>query len=158
MHPNEELIHTFYGCLARRDGAGMAACYHPEVVFSDPAFARLSGAQAGAMWRMLCERGHDLAVRHTAVVADDQRGSAHWEATYTFSKTGRQVLNIIDAAFEFKDGKIVRHTDSFNFWRWAGQALGPVGKLFGWAPPLKRAVGKEAMRGLDAWMAKNKIA
>jgi hypothetical protein len=93
-----------------------------------------------------------------AVVADDQRGSAHWEATYTFSKTGRQVLNIIDAAFEFKDGKIVRHTDSFNFWRWAGQALGPVGKLFGWAPPLKRAVGKEAMRGLDAWMAKNKIA
>jgi ketosteroid isomerase-like protein len=157
MHPNEELIHTFYGCLSRRDGAGMAACYHPDIVFSDPAFARLTGAQAGAMWRMLCERGHDLAVRHTDVVADDQRGSAHWEATYSFSKTGRQVLNIIDAAFEFKDGKIIRHTDSFNFWRWAGQALGPVGKLFGWAPPLKRAVGKEAMRGLNAWMAKNKI-
>ena len=153
MHPNAELIHTFYTCFANRDGAGMAACYHPNIVFSDPVFTHLAGPQAGAMWQMLCARGHDLAVRHTNVEANDTHGSAHWEATYTF-RTGRLVHNVIEATFDFQDGAIMRHTDAFDLWKWAGMALGTKGKLLGWTPFVQSAIRNQAMHGLDAWMQK----
>ena len=44
-------------------------------------------------------------------------------------ETGNAVLNRIDARFTFRDGKIIRHEDSFDLWKWAGQALGMKGKL-----------------------------
>jgi ketosteroid isomerase-like protein len=154
MHPNAELITRFYEAFGRRDAEGMVACYAPDVVFSDPVFPSLRGEEAGAMWRMLCERGKDLRVEASGIDADDRAGRAHWEAHYTFSATGQRVHNVIDARFEFKDGKITRHTDSFNLTRWAGMALGLKGKLLGWAPPVQNAIRKQADAGLRAWMKK----
>lgn len=132
----------------------MAACYHPEVVFSDPAFGALHGERAADMWRMLVARAKDLEVVVSDVRADDAAGSARWVATYTFGKSGRRVRNVIDARFRFRDGLIVRHDDSFDLWKWAGMALGPTGRLLGWTPLVKRRVRREALRGLDAFRAK----
>jgi ketosteroid isomerase-like protein len=154
-HPNEQLIHAFYTSFQRRDAAGMTACYHPQVVFSDPVFVNLRGERAVAMWQMLCARGQDLDVTFSNVRADDQRGSAHWEARYTFSKTGRQVHNVIDAAFVFQDGQIIQHTDTFNLWRWARLALGPTGLLLGWTPFVQAAIRKEAVAGLERFVQKH---
>ena len=61
----------------------------------------------------------------------EQTGSAHWEARYLFSKTGRSVYNKIEAQFEFKDGKIIKHTDDFDLHKWASQAMGWKGKILG---------------------------
>ncbi|MEZ4405883.1 MAG: nuclear transport factor 2 family protein [Polyangiales bacterium] len=154
MHPNEKLIHDFYEAFAKRDGEAMAALYHPEVVFSDPVFPGLKGKRAGDMWRMLTERGKDLRVEHSGVSADDTSGRAHWEAWYTFSATGRSVHNVIDATFRFKDGKIIGHTDRFDFWRWSRQALGPVGLLLGWTPIVQNKVRAQAAKGLDQFEAR----
>ena len=151
MHPHAGLIETFYSSFQKRDAEGMVACYHPEVVFSDPVFHELAGARACAMWRMLCERATELAVDYRDVRADDRSGSAHWEARYLFSATGRRVHNVIDATFEFRDAKIIRHADTFDLWRWAGMALGPRGKLLGWLPPVQRAIHDKAVGGLDAF-------
>ncbi len=148
MHPNAELITRFYSAFQRKDAAAMAACYHAEVRFSDPVFPDLRGAAAGAMWAMLCARGKDLAVEFRDVQADDARGRAHWDARYTFSATGRAVLNRIDAQFEFRDGRIARHVDRFSFWGWARQALGPAGLLLGWTPMLRAKVRAQAAAGL----------
>ena len=155
MHSNAELVTRFYTAFQRRDGAAMAACYAPGVVFSDPVFPRLEGPHAGAMWRMLCERGTDLEVTFTGVTCDDARGSAHWDARYTFTQTGRKVLNRIDAAFEFSGGAIVRHVDSFDLYRWSRQALGPVGLLLGWSPVVRNKVRRSAATALAAWEAKH---
>ncbi|HEX2079092.1 MAG TPA: nuclear transport factor 2 family protein [Longimicrobium sp.] len=152
MHPNAALIHRFYDSFAARDAAGMKACYHPDVVFHDPAFGELRGEEAGAMWAMLCGRAKDLQVTSSDVHADDARGRARWEARYTFAQTGRPVLNRIDAEFEFRDGLIVRHTDRFGFWRWARQALGPAGLLLGWTPLIRNRVRATARRGLEKYM------
>ena len=153
MHPNAELITRFYQAFARRDAAGMAACYHAEVHFSDPAFPELRGAAAAAMWAMLLARGKDLRIETSGIEADDYAGRAHWDATYTFSKTGRMVLNRIDAQFRFKDGLIVEHIDRFSFARWSRQALGLPGYLLGHSLFLKRKVQAEAAKGLAAWQA-----
>lgn len=149
MHPNARLIETFYTSFQKRDAEGMVACYHPDVRFSDPVFHELVGPRACAMWRMLCKRAKDLEIEFRDVQADDKTGSAHWEARYLFSATGRNVHNVIDAKFEFRDGKIVRHADTFDLWRWAGMAMGAKGKLLGWLPPVQQAIHKKAMGGLD---------
>jgi len=154
VHPNEALIERFYRAFQARDAAGMGACYHPEVVFSDPVFPELRGRAAGAMWTMLCGRAKDLDLVFGDVHADDARGRAHWEARYTFSPTGRRVYNEIDAIFDFRDGLIARHVDRFDFWRWARQALGPTGWLLGWTPIMRDKVRSEARRGLDAFLQK----
>lgn len=154
MHPNAQLLERFYQAFARRDAATMAACYHPEASFSDPAFPALRGAEIGAMWAMLCARAQDFELMYSGISADDQAGKVHWEPRYLFSKTGRRVHNIIDAEFRFRDGLIVEHRDHFDFWRWARQALGPAGWLLGWSGALRGKVQAEAARGLAAWQAK----
>ena len=153
-HPNAQLIDTFYAAFAKRDAETMAACYHPDIWFSDPVFLDLRGPRAGNMWRMLCQRATTLAIEYSGISADDTTGKAHWEARYDFTATGRKVHNIIDARFEFKDGKIVRHADTFDLWRWAGMALGPKGTFLGWLPPVQGAIRKQAIKGLDVFEAK----
>jgi ketosteroid isomerase-like protein len=143
-------IATFYEAFQRRDGAAMAACYTPDATFRDPAFD-LRGEDVGRMWRMLCERGKDLHLEFANVHADGDRGSADWQAWYSFSKTGRNVHNVIHAEFRFRDGLICEHVDRFDFWRWSRQALGPAGLLLGWTPFLRNKVRTEAARGLAAF-------
>lgn len=151
---NRALITRFYEAFARKDGAAMTACYHPQARFADPAFPDLRGDQVGVMWTMLCERAQDFSLEFSAVKAEGERGSAHWEAHYLFSKTGRKVHNIIDAEFRFQDGLIIEHTDRFNFWRWSRQALGVPGVLLGWSGFLRGKVQAEAARGLAAFQRK----
>jgi ketosteroid isomerase-like protein len=152
MHSHAQLIVSFYTAFNRRDAAGMIACYHPEVHFSDPVFPDLRGPRAGAMWRMLCARGKDLQLHFDDVYADDRQGRARWVATYTFSATGRRVENHIQAELEFADGKILRHRDQFSLYRWASMALGPKGMLLGWLPPVQNAIRKQAAGSLEAFI------
>ena len=168
MHPNAELLTGFYGAFAAKDGDAMASAYAADARFSDPVFTALRGSEIGAMWKMLCARATDLRIKASGIDADDTEGRAHWEAWYTLSprgsgktssaagvsKTGRKVHNVIDAKFEFEDGKITVHRDHFDFWRWSRMALGTPGKLLGWTPMLRHAVRKEARHGLDKFIAR----
>ncbi len=129
----QKLIETFYEAFAKLDADTMVSCYHDDVIFEDPAFGVLKGERAKNMWRMLCEsqKGGNFVVEYSKIEADSEKGTAHWEAHYHFSQTGRKVHNIIDAEFTFKDGKIITHTDRFNLHSWAKQAMGFKGLLLG---------------------------
>ena len=151
MHPHEILLREFYDRFAARDAEGMARCYHADIAFSDPVFPMLHGQEAGDMWRMLLSRAADLAVTLDEARGDRDGGEARWTARYTFTRTGRPVVNRVHGLFAFRDGLIVRHHDSFSFWRWASQALGPAGMLLGWAPPLRWKVRKDAARALERY-------
>jgi len=152
-HPNAALIARFYAALGRRDADAMIACYAPDVTFSDPVFPSLDAAGAAAMWRMLCARGRDLAVEVSSIGADATSGHAHWDATYTYSATGRRVINRIDAQFAFRDGLICRHQDRFDLHRWLRQALGWKGAMLGWLPAVQRKVQAQAATALAQWRA-----
>ena len=144
MNPNEELIKTFYTSFQKLDAEAMVDCYHPDIHFYDPVFLNLSGLEVGAMWRMICSQAKNFELAFSGIQADGQAGKAHWEAKYDFSATGRRVHNKIDAEFEFQDGKIIKHNDTFDFWKWSSQALGPAGLLLGWTPLLRKKVQKQA--------------
>lgn len=146
---NERLIRQFYEAFAAGDADAMVACYADEIEFSDPAFGVLNGADAKNMWRMLVERGNgEIRIEFKNVRADDRQGAADWTADYLFSKTGRPVHNEIHAEFEFGDGRILRHRDSFDFWKWSRQALGPIGALLGWSSFLQNKIRRTARESL----------
>ncbi len=150
-HPNTLLIERFYGALDEGEGATMESCYAPDVQFSDPVFTDLRGPRAGAMWRMLTDAPGELRIELLEHDADEASGSAHWRAHYTFSETGRPVINDIHARFLFEDGLIVDHRDQFSFYAWARQALGPTGLLLGWAPMVRSAVRRKAAAKLEEY-------
>lgn len=87
MHANATLIHTLYEAFQAKDFRRMGACYHDAATFRDGAFDLRNGAEIRAMWEMLISSGRDLSVAFGAIQADETGGSAHWEATYTFSKS-----------------------------------------------------------------------
>ena len=152
---NAEVIQTFYESFAKCDAEAMVACYHDKVKFTDPAFGTLSSEDARNMWRMLIERGKkSLKIEFENVAAKNERGSADWIATYLFSQTGRTVINKIHAEFEFREGKIFRHTDSFDLWKWSSQALGISGRLLGWSSFMKRKIQEKSKLALQEYTKK----
>jgi ketosteroid isomerase-like protein len=148
---NRATIERLYEAFGQCNGAAMTACYAPGAHFRDPAFGDLEGDDIGSMWRMLTGRATDLKIELREHEAGEDSGSAHWIAHYTFS-TGRPVVNDIQAKFRFaEDGKIADHVDDFDFRRWAGQALGPMGNLVAVLPPLRSKARSKALAQLEAF-------
>jgi ketosteroid isomerase-like protein len=141
---NHELIEKFYNSFAAGDAEGMVSCYTDDIAFRDPAFGELKGDDAKNMWRMLL-KNPDIKVTATLIHADEKTGSAYWVAVYKFSLTGKTVTNKVSAKFQFHEGKIIEHTDHFNFWKWATQAFGVKGLLLGLTPMMKNKVRKQAL-------------
>ena len=160
MNANERTIENFYNAFARLDAEAMGEAYADDVTFEDEVFSLRGKREALGMWRMLCaatkDKGTDVwRLRFGEVKAEGANGSAHWDAHYRFSATGRLVDNSIDAQFQFgADGRIARHRDSFDFWRWSRQALGAPGLLLGWTPMLRTQVRARADGNLRRFMEK----
>jgi len=150
---NTQIIEAFYTAFANADSQSMVNLYDDEIKFSDPAFGPLNGEQAKNMWRMLVRPGIDI--QFSNVQSAGNKGSADWVAGYTFSPTGRTVTNKIHAEFEFRDGKIIRHNDTFNMWRWSAQALGFKGLFLGWTYLLRNKVRENANAQLRKFTEKS---
>jgi len=155
MNSNEEILNKFYTSFQKLDSESMIACYHNDIVFTDPAFGELHGDRAKAMWQMLCKNAKDFKLEFSDVQADEHSGSAHWQAWYKFSQTNRSVHNTITAHFEFKDGLIIQHVDTFNLKHWAGQALGVKGHILGGTHFFRKKLQAQTNHKLDMFMAKN---
>ena len=155
-----QLIQKFYESFRNLDAEGMAGCYHDRILFYDPVFRALRGEDVKDMWRMLIKKSKgELVIRFHDIYADPMEGGgAQWEAIYTFNKTGRRVHNRIRAKFNFEDGKIIAHKDSFSFWHSAFMAFGLPGLLVGFTDFFREQVSKAAIRQLHHYQEKEKAA
>jgi ketosteroid isomerase-like protein len=149
---NRTTLERFYTAFAARDGVAMSACYGDNATFRDPVFD-LRGQDVGAMWRMLCSRGKDLRIEASNLKVEGDQGSADWQAWYSFSATGRLVHNQVHSSLRFCEGRIIEQLDSFSFWAWSRQALGPAGLLLGWSPFLQNKVRANAQASLAQFRA-----
>jgi ketosteroid isomerase-like protein len=152
MNANEQIIERFYTCFSKLDWQGMAALYSDDIIFSDPAFGVLQGAEAKAMWEMLCKQAKDFSLTFSKVEADEEYGTCQWVANYTFSATGKKVTNHIKAHMRLADGKIIEHSDEFNLYRWMRMALGLPGTLLGWSGFMQKKVKNGARQKLQQFM------
>jgi ketosteroid isomerase-like protein len=153
---NTEVVTRFYTAFQKLDSVTMKDCYSDDAIFQDPAFGLLNGSEVKAMWEMLCKNAKDFSLTFDQIEPEDEEYiTCRWIANYTFSASGRRVENRIKAYLRIKDGKIVEHTDYFNFWRWSRQALGLSGFLLGWSSFFKLQVTKQARERLMKYMEKN---
>lgn len=153
MNANEKLIQHFYTSFKNKDYKGMQDCYAADATFNDAVFKNLNAEQTKAMWAMLVLKGKDLRIEVSHISAKGNTVKAHWDAFYTFSATGKKVINKIDATFQIANGKIVKHRDNFSFHTWATQALGINGFLLGWTSFLRKKVTAQAMKNLNSFIS-----
>jgi ketosteroid isomerase-like protein len=154
MNNNEELIQTFYDALARLDHVTMQNCYSANPIFNDPVFGILQGDEVGAMWEMLCKNAKDFSLHADKIEVDCEYGTCNWVATYTFSKTGRRVVNEVKAYMRIENEMITEHTDEFDIYKWSRQALSLTGTLLGWSGYLKNKIRSDARQKLYQFMKK----
>ncbi len=147
----KSVIEKFYQAFEELDAESMIECYHNEIIFEDPAFGVLKGEKAKNMWRMLCDsqKGKEFKVKASKIEYNNLKGTAHWEAYYIFSKTGRKIHNIVNAEFEFKDGKIINHIDLFDLHKWSIQAFGFKGLMLGWTGFFKKKLNSQTNKLLS---------
>ena len=156
MANNEELINKFYSAFQQKDYAGMNSCYSDDIVFFDPVFELLKGDEVRSMWEMLCKNAKDFSLTFDNITRlDDEYYTCDWIATYTFSKTGREVVNKVKANMKFANGKIIEHSDAFSLHKWSSQAMGLVGQLFGWNSFFQRKIKNGAKKNLLKFMQKD---
>ena len=149
MTNRELLINNFYSSFQKLDWRGMNSCYSDDIVFFDPVFGLLRGEEAKAMWEMLCKNAKDLIITWSNIQhLDEEYSTCDWVASYTFSKTGRKVVNKIKANMRFADDKIVEHSDAFSLHKWSSQALGFSGWLLGWNSFFQHKIKNQAKRNL----------
>ncbi|HTI09484.1 MAG TPA: nuclear transport factor 2 family protein [Puia sp.] len=179
MSDEEQLVKVFYTCFQQRDWKGMLDCYHKDIFFYDPVFLNLEGPEVHAMWEMLLRNAKDLELNFSNIRMEpaspepatgsaaasqpagsgpasptETYGSCNWVATYTFSQTGRQIVNKGKALFTFSEGKIAEHQDDWSFWKWIRQALGLPGILLGWTPMLQNKIRRQARKNLEKFMTR----
>ena len=150
---NAALITQFYTAFAALKGDEMAAMYSDDATFKDEAFT-LKGKECGAMWKMLAARAKEFKLTFSNVKGTEKGGSADWVATYLYGGKNK-VENHIHAEFVIVDGKIKDHVDTFDFYKWAKQALGVPGLLLGWTSFMHNTVRKKAMDQLHRYMEKH---
>ena len=154
MNNNEELIQKLYDAFARLDYATMQNCYAANPIFNDPVFGILQGEEVNAMWEMLCKNAKNFSLHADKIEVDGEYGTCNWEASYTFSKTGRRVVNKVKAHMRIENGKITEHTDEFDIYKWSRQALGLPGVLLGRSGYLKNKIRSDAKAKLYRFMNK----
>lgn len=155
MQTNADIISKFYTSFQKLDYTTMNSCYSDDVVFSDPAFGLLRGDEVKYMWEMLCTNAKDFSLTFSNIqLLDEEYATCNWVASYTFSKTGKKVVNRIKTFMKLKDGKIIEHSDAFRLSTWAAQALGLKGQLFGWMGWMKRKIQHNARRSLIQFIEK----
>lgn len=136
----------FFEAFSHREGEQMARLYTPDATFEDPVF-KLRGEEIGKMWIALMRRSKDFTLAYTVAQAGPRSGVVEWTARYKFGGT-RPVVNVVLSELTLDNGLIAQQRDQFDFPRWAGQALGTPGRLFGRFNWFRRAVSKKAALGI----------
>ena len=116
-----------------------------QLFFSDPRF-HADDRERGCVTTRFSEK---LSPYSGGSLTDD-------DSSDKFSASGNKVVNRIKASFEFENGKIIKHTDSFDFPAWAKQALGFKGRLLGRTNFLKNKVRATAKHNLEKFISGNK--
>lgn len=157
MTANEQLITQFYTAFQQKDFKIMQNSYADNAIFNDAVFSNLNATEVRAMWQMLISRGADIKLSFGDVKQSGDHVTAYWEAHYTFTATGKKVVNKINAQFQINNGKIVKHTDNFDFYKWAKQAFGFGGFILGWTNAFKGKVRQTAKKKLDDYLQKTNL-
>lgn len=148
MNANEELLHIFFRSLKSKNFIQLADCYAKNATFTNPVYISLNKTLTVAMFNMYIRNAENLRLDFKNITADHHSGSAEWLITYTTAKKNKVVIKYLKSHFTFKNEKIVKQVDDFNFYNYIRQIKGATGFMFGWARLYKTSVQNSAMKEL----------
>ncbi|AVN60196.1 ketosteroid isomerase [Mesoplasma entomophilum] len=142
----ELILRKFYEAFTKGDFKKMNSLYDDSIVFNDPIFKNLNNKQVTNMWKSLLSNKKESKFEVSyEIIKENKDIFVRWTATYLFGPKKRKVTNVVDSKMEVVNGKIVKHTDSFNFKKWAKQSIGGPAYIFGNQKWFKNKVSKAAL-------------
>lgn len=145
----EVILKEFYEAFAKGDFKKMNSLYSNDVVFNDPIFKGLDYKQVTNMWSSLLSNKKESKFNVFFEIKEENNDKyVIWTATYLFGEKRRKVINIVESRMEIENNKIVKHTDNFNFKKWANQAIGGPAYIFGNQKWFKNKISKVAKEKL----------
>jgi hypothetical protein len=133
-----EVAQQFFSALSSLNAIAATEFYadgHSDL-FKDPVFGLEDSAHAKAIWKLLIASSlsysqktgvEPLRIDVAGIQTnsqDENQVRVYWNATYTYSETGRYVENHLTSDLTIENGKITRQRDSFDYCRWTEMALG----------------------------------
>ena len=155
MTAGQKVAATYFEGFKTKNPEQMNALYKADVeaIFNDPVFRNLSTQEVQAMWSMLLRGSKDLEVTYTVVETTETSAVVDWVATYTYSVTGKKVVNHVRSHMTLENGLITKQIDNFDLSKWTSQALPPVvAQVFAWLPDL--TIRKLARKTLKNYIEK----
>lgn len=122
----EAVMKKFYEAFTAQRPADFEGLYAPDVKFKDAVFEYSDRKGTMKMWRsILANPKNTFRFEFDRVEGDVAYG--RWVGDYKLG--GRPIRNELETRMVVRDGRIVEHTDDFDWGKWVKQAL-PGGGLF----------------------------
>lgn len=147
MSKKIEIVKEFYEALNKRDYKIVNGLYHSEAKYRDEIFD-FNGIEIHALWYNATLPEMDISVKLESIREEGDKVITEWEMRYTLDIIKRRINLKEKGVFEFKDEKIYRHTDTYDFWAWCTQAFGAIGRVMGWSNWLRNRVRNQARKSV----------
>ena len=145
---SKEIAIKFYDAFSAANIDVLKQLYDKKLIFNDNIFVNLDYNETISMWSSLLVGNKNMSIKYEIKKYSEKYVEVEWIADYLFTSTNRNVKNIILAKMEIDQGKIINHTDNFDFYKWSQMAFGITGALIGWTSFFKNKVRTEAYNKL----------
>ena len=145
---SKEIAIKFYDAFSAANIEVLKQLYDKKLIFNDNIFVNLDYNETISMWSSLLVGNKNMSIKYEIKKYSEKYVEVEWIADYLFTSTNRNVKNIILAKMEIDQGKIINHTDNFDFYKWSQMAFGITGVLIGWTSFFKNKVRTEAYNKL----------
>lgn len=145
---SKEIAIKFYDAFSVANIDVLKQLYDKKLIFNDNIFVNLDYNETISMWSSLLVGNKNMSIKYEIKKYSEKYVEVEWIADYLFTSTNRNVKNIILAKMEIDQGKIINHTDNFDFYKWSQMAFGITGVLIGWTSFFKNKVRTEAYNKL----------
>ena len=145
---SKEIAIKFYDAFSVANIDVLKQLYDKKLIFNDNIFVNLDYNETISMWSSLLVGNKNMSIKYEIKKYSEKYVEVEWIADYLFTSTNRNVKNIILAKMEIDQGKIINHTDNFDFYKWSQMAFGITGVLIGWTSFFKNKVRTETYNKL----------
>ena len=145
---SKEIAIKFYDAFSAANIDVLKQLYDKKLIFNDNIFVNLDYNETISMWSSLLVGNKNMSIKYEIKKYSEKYVEVEWIADYLFTSTNRNIKNIILAKMEIDQGKIINHTDNFDFYKWSQMAFGITGVLIGWTSFFKNKVRTEAYNKL----------
>ena len=145
---SKEIAIKFYDAFSAANIDVLKQLYDKKLRYNDNIFVNLDYNETISMWSSLLVGNKNMSIKYEIKKYSEKYVEVEWIADYLFTSTNRNVKNIILAKMEIDQGKIINHTDNFDFYKWSQMAFGITGVLIGWTSFFKNKVRTEAYNKL----------